>query len=95
MKTVEYEIEWKQEETAYYYMESKIILTMKMRMINLYLTINDTDRSHRIRKARVVGGNRKSRPLMLKFVRYRCTGVCLAIEKTENGFSVRFSRGVI
>ena len=59
-----------QEETAYSYMKSKVILTMKFRMMNLYLTINDTDCSHQIGKARAVGGNRKSRPIILKFVRY-------------------------
>ena len=59
-----------QEETAYSYMKSKVILTMKFRMMNLYLTTNDTDWSHQIGKARAVGGNRKSRPIILKFARY-------------------------
>ena len=59
-----------QEETAYSYMKSKVILTMKLRMMNLYFTINDTDWSHQIGKARAVGGSRKSRLIILKFVRY-------------------------
>lgn len=59
---------WNQRNKKWYTNDLDFIMLRKE--LNLDLTINDLDQSHWIEKDRIIWGNRKSRPLIVKFARY-------------------------
>ena len=57
------------EESDHENMDDPVLNTLNAEL-NLDLTINDFHRSHWIGKAQVKGENRKSTPIIVRFVRY-------------------------